>query len=180
MGNSSTKEHGAGRNPSRHVSAEVPGGSSESPDGHPAQSSSQAPYGSRAGRTSRPDLSVLLGINNAGDRDITSLETRRETKQEREARRAEKERVARERERERSMREEHVDGGYLVTQGVYTGVEDYNKGIVRQFMVLNPFSQVHLSSNVVAVGETHCALLARPQRPFRVLDGASAGCCCSR
>lgn len=65
----------------------------------------------------------------------TSLETRRETKQEREARKLEKERVARGKERERSMREESVDGGYLVTQGVYTGIEDYNKGIARQLMV---------------------------------------------
>jgi hypothetical protein len=47
----------------------------------------------------------------------------------------EKERVARIKERERSMREEHVDGGYLVTQGVYTGTEDFNKAIVRQLMV---------------------------------------------
>ena len=45
------------------------------------------------------------------------------------------ERMAREQERVRSMREEHVDGGFLVTQGVYTGTEDYNKGIVRQLMV---------------------------------------------
>ena len=67
--------------------------------------------------------------------DTSSLETRRETKQEREARKLEKERVAREKERERSMREESVDGGYLVTQGVYTGIEDYNKGVVRQLMV---------------------------------------------
>lgn len=67
--------------------------------------------------------------------DTSSLETRRETKQEREARKLEKERVAREKERERSMREESVDGGYLVTQGVYTGIEDYTKGVVRQLMV---------------------------------------------
>jgi hypothetical protein len=33
------------------------------------------------------------------------------------------------------MREESVDGGYLVTQGVYTGIEDYNKAIVRHLMV---------------------------------------------
>ena len=67
--------------------------------------------------------------------DASSLETRRETKQEREARKLEKEKVAREKERERSMREENVDGGFLVTQGVYTGIEDYNKGVVRQLMV---------------------------------------------
>jgi hypothetical protein len=35
-----------------------------------------------------------------------------------------------------------VDGGFLVTQGVYTGIEDYNKTVVRQLMVwiLNPSS----------------------------------------
>ena len=33
------------------------------------------------------------------------------------------------------MREEHVDGGYLVTQGVYVGTEDFNKAVVRQLMV---------------------------------------------
>lgn len=33
------------------------------------------------------------------------------------------------------MNEENVDGGYLVTQGVYVGAEDFNKGIVRQLMV---------------------------------------------
>ena len=60
---------------------------------------------------------------------------RRETKQEREARKLEKERIARAKERERSLNEEHVDGGYLVTLGVYTGIEDFNKGVVRQLMV---------------------------------------------
>ncbi|OOF96251.1 hypothetical protein ASPCADRAFT_206451 [Aspergillus carbonarius ITEM 5010] len=40
------------------------------------------------------------------------------------------------------MKEEHVDGGYLVTQGVYTGPEDFNKAVVRQLMIerrLAPF-----------------------------------------
>ncbi|KAL4883632.1 hypothetical protein BJY04DRAFT_22314 [Aspergillus karnatakaensis] len=98
--------------------------------------------GSRSHRSSRPDLS-LLGIGGNSDRDAaTILEHRRETKQEREARRLEKERTARLKERERSMKEEHVDGGYLVTQGVYTGTEDFNKAIVRQLMIerrLAPF-----------------------------------------
>lgn len=71
---------------------------------------------------------------------IDGPEVRKETKQEREARRLEKERVAREKERERSMKEEHVDGGYLVTQGVYTGTEDFSKPIVRQFMVGRPLT----------------------------------------
>ena len=90
--------------------------------------------GSRSGRSSRPDLSIL-GIGSSHDRDVATLEQRRETKQEREARRLEKERVARVKERERSMKEEHVDGGYLVTQGVYVGTEDFNKAVVRQLMV---------------------------------------------
>jgi hypothetical protein len=54
---------------------------------------------------------------------------------EREARKAEKERQARLKERERSMKEEHVDGGYVVTQGVYVGAEDFSKPVVRQLMV---------------------------------------------
>jgi hypothetical protein len=60
---------------------------------------------------------------------------RRETKQEREARRLERDRVARIAERERSMKEEHVDGGYLVTLGTYSSPEDFNKQIVRQLVV---------------------------------------------
>lgn len=67
-------------------------------------------------------------------------EPRRETKQEREARKLEKERIAREKERERSVREEGVDGGFLVTLGTYTGPEDFNKAVVRQLMVSDVFS----------------------------------------
>lgn len=73
---------------------------------------------------------------------MATLEHRRETKQEREARRLEKERVARLKERERSMKEEHVDGGYLVTQGVYVGTEDYSKPVVRQLMVCTPLNSL--------------------------------------
>ncbi|KAI9934417.1 hypothetical protein ASPWEDRAFT_30799 [Aspergillus wentii DTO 134E9] len=97
--------------------------------------------GSRSTRGSRPDLSIL-GIGGSHERDVESLERRRENKQEREARRLERERTARIKERERSMKEEHVDGGYLVTQGVYVGVEDFNKAVVRQLMIerrLAPF-----------------------------------------
>lgn len=93
--------------------------------------------GSRSGRANGPDLS-LLGFGPSPEREMAVLEHRRETRQEREARRLEKERVARVKERERSMREEHVDGGYLVTQGVYVGTEDFNKAVVRQLMVNFP------------------------------------------
>lgn len=114
---------------------------------HPAASSSRgrSPYGDRhraegfsSSRGTGPDLS-FLGIGGSTDRQVAALEHRRETKHEREARRQEKERVARLKERERSMKEEHVDGGYLVTQGVYVGPEDFNKAVVRQLMVV-PFS----------------------------------------
>ncbi|KAK5003099.1 SNF1-interacting protein, partial [Elasticomyces elasticus] len=100
-------------------------------------------YASRSGRGSRPDLSFLgLGGGVSLERETVVSESRRETKQEREARKLEKERVARQNERERSMREEGVDGGYVVTLGTYTGVEDYNKALVRQLMIerrLAPF-----------------------------------------
>lgn len=100
----------------------------------------RSPYhageGVRSHRSSRPDLS-FLGIGGPTDRGVTTVEQRRETKQDREARRLEKERAARLKERERSMKEEHVDGGYLVTQGVYVGTEDFNKAVVRQLMVLS-------------------------------------------
>ena len=92
----------------------------------------------------------FLGIGSVPDRDINGVEGRRETKQEREARKLERERVAREHERERSMREESVDGGYLVTQGVYTGIEDYNKAVVRQLMVLD----LHLEDSAASANYT--------------------------
>ncbi|KAJ9228759.1 hypothetical protein DTO169E5_9069 [Paecilomyces variotii] len=136
MGNAQTKEarspHSQNHHRTRHRSH-------DSSSGH-----GRSPYSgdsSRAARSSRPDLS-FLGIGGSSDRDVAMLEHRRETKQEREARRLERERVARLRERERSMRDEHVDGGYLVTQGVYVGTEDFNKAVVRQLMIerrLAPF-----------------------------------------
>jgi len=86
----------------------------------------------RPGRApSRPDLSIF-GMGSGSNSEVPE---RRETKQEREARKLEKERAARVKERERSIKEEHVDGGYLVTMGVYTGAEDFNKSVVRQLMV---------------------------------------------
>lgn len=134
MGNSQTKEaRGHGSSGSR-----ISGSASETPqqDGHSngSEPSLRPVHSSRQRRGSRPDFS-FLGIGGSSDQDASSLEARRETKQEREARKAEKERVARLKERERSMREEHVDGGYLVTQGVYVGAEDFNKATVRQLMV---------------------------------------------
>lgn len=66
---------------------------------------------------------------------MPDTDARKETRQERDARRARKEATARLHERERSLREENVDGGYLVTLGTYTGPEDFSKTTVRQLMV---------------------------------------------
>jgi hypothetical protein len=91
----------------------------------------------RRHRSGRGDLPGILGLGSAAGPSSQPEPPyeRRETKQEREARRLERERIARLAERERSMREEHVDGGYLVTMGTYTGPEDFNKQIVRQLQV---------------------------------------------
>ena len=90
-------------------------------------------------RSSRADLSGFLPGGNAttsGSQDPPY--ERRETRQEREARKLEKERILRAKERERSMREEHVDGGFLVTLGTYVGPEDFSKQVVRQLQVCPP------------------------------------------
>lgn len=126
MGNSQAKESRApGSSSHRHSHSE------SSPSGN-----GRSPYmeSSRSGRTSRPEL-PFLGIGPVPGRDVAQLEHRREIKQDREARRLERERIARVKERERSMKEENVDGGYVVTQGVYVGTEDFNKAVVRQLMV---------------------------------------------
>jgi hypothetical protein len=125
MGNTHTKEERAG---SHHVSSHEPG------------SSSNLLGAGRHGElqttrhSSRPDLSPL-GLSSSSSRPHDAPFERRETRQEREARKLEKERAARIKERERSMKEEHVDGGYLVTMGIYTAPEDFNKQVVRQLQV---------------------------------------------
>jgi hypothetical protein len=131
MGNNSTKESRGPDSPSlrRPDSAGGSTGGPSSTDRHHAHV-----YTRTGGTTSsRPDLS-FLGIRSSSNTH-SDVPERRETKQEREARKLEKERVARVKERERSIKEEHVDGGYLVTMGVYTGTEDFSKAIVRQLMV---------------------------------------------
>ena len=129
MGNSQTKEaRGQGSSGPR-----VNGSTSPTTRQEGIQNGSEASL-PRPRRGSRSDFS-FLGIGGSSDQDASSLEQRRETKVEREARKAEKEKAARVKERERSMAEETVDGGYLVTQGVYVGAEDFSKAMVRQLMV---------------------------------------------
>lgn len=93
------------------------------------------------GRTERSFLSMGSSASRSRENADAPFE-HRETKQEREARRLERERIQRAQDRERSIREEHVDGGYLVTMGVYVGTEDFNKAVVRQLQIerkLAPF-----------------------------------------
>jgi hypothetical protein len=139
MGNHPSKERpplnfqGSSNIPNSHVDRSV---SSPYPTSSNGPSSAERPSESRR-RSSRPDLSIF-GIQPRPDADPASPEARKETKAEREARRLERERALREKERERSVREEGVDGGYMVTLGVYTGTEDFCKPIVRQLMVCLP------------------------------------------
>ncbi|PNY25185.1 Protein SIP5 [Tolypocladium capitatum] len=130
MGNSNTKESRSGDNW----------------DG--ARHDGRGESGRSRNLMSRGDLGGLLNLQStARDRDRDRQDApfeRRETRQEREARRLERERVARAKEREHSMREEHVDGGYLVTLGTYTGTEDFSKPVVRSLQIerkLAPFWQ---------------------------------------
>ncbi|KAI0509757.1 hypothetical protein F5B22DRAFT_637881 [Xylaria bambusicola] len=131
MGNTHTKEERAGSH--HHGSGNVnepSGGSGILGSGRNGES-----HGGR--RSSRPELGPLgiavIGSSSSRHQDVPF--ERRETKAEREARKLEKERAARIKERERSMKEEHVDGGYLVTMGIYTASEDYSKPAVRQLQI---------------------------------------------
>jgi hypothetical protein len=129
MGNSQTKE---GRGSSRFGPGTGHGfGGSSSGGGY------QGEIPDRLRRTSRQELAALgLPVaTSSSSRNPDAPFEHRETRQEREARRLERERIARAKERERSMRDEHVDGGYLVTMGVYSASEDFNKSIVRQLLV---------------------------------------------
>lgn len=137
MGNSATKEARPPFYPPQRYHSRGLSVSSAANGSQAQQQSTEGPHASdssRPHRSSRPDLS-FLGISTNTDREAPVVEHRRETRQEREARKLEKERAARVKERERSMKEEHVDGGYLVTQGIYTGTEDFNKAVVRQLVV---------------------------------------------
>ena len=128
MGQSNTKELRGPDSPATasHRRPETTGGLTSPTDRQPEV------YTIRNRRGNGPDLS-FLGIRSTSNRP--DMPERRETKQEREARKLEKERGARAKERERSIEEEHVDGGFLVTMGVYTGTEDFSKPVVRQLMV---------------------------------------------
>ncbi|KAF1842101.1 C2H2 zinc finger protein [Cucurbitaria berberidis CBS 394.84] len=143
MGNTQGKEsQPSSRGHARRSSSHVPTSPTTSaPVAAPQERTGGGVYSSRNGRGSRHDLS-FLGIRAEPTERDPALEPRRETKAEREARKLEKDRALRAQERERSIRDEGVDGGYLVTLGVYTGPEDFSKPIVRQLQIerrLAPF-----------------------------------------
>ncbi|KAI1408598.1 hypothetical protein F5Y13DRAFT_105666 [Hypoxylon sp. FL1857] len=130
MGNTHTKDARGGSRIGPHGSHLDPGGSSTGAGYH-----GELPDRSR--RASRPELSgigLAFGGSSSSRHQDAPFE-HRETKQEKEARRLERERVARIKERERSMKEEHVDGGYLVTMGIYNAPEDFSKPVVRQLQI---------------------------------------------
>lgn len=127
MGNAHTKEAREGGRGGRYEAGSSPFGAGPS---NPSDRSAR-----RSNRRELTALEVLTGPTSSRREQADVPFERRETKQEREARRLERERVARLKERERSMKEEHVDGGFLVTMGVYTASEDFSKPIVRQLQI---------------------------------------------
>lgn len=146
MGNSSSKDERRQSSTSQQASARQSPSQQQQQQQTSADRLTASIYAVRnaSARGSRHDLSFLhIGRGERdGDADAAAAERPRETRQEREARRTERERQARVKERERSMAEEHVDGGYLVTVGTYTGPEDFSKAVVRQLMIerrLAPF-----------------------------------------
>ncbi|KAK5092572.1 SNF1-interacting protein [Exophiala xenobiotica] len=157
MGNSQTKE---ARGPASQEHSAGPSGYRNDPSNSQEAAGRASRREMNPRRGSRPDISSLLGLGGS-DPDISSLEARRESKAEREQRRQEKEKQARLKERERSMREEGVEAGYLVTMGVYVGIEDFSKPLVRQLMIerrlapfwrgIDDFSQSWAEHQIMAV-----------------------------
>jgi hypothetical protein len=130
MGNNSTKESREGAGP-RSSSSRQTAPSAGAEDTSSPAAERQPHSSSGRSRSSRHGHQAAA----TGD---PATEPRKETRAEREARKAEKERIVRAKERERSLKEESIDGGYLVTLGVYTGAEDFSKPGVRQLMVSTP------------------------------------------
>ena len=128
MGNTHTKEARSGSRFGPNSALDA-GGSS----GGAGYQGDQPDRSRRASRVDIASLGLLTGGGSSSRHDAPF--EHRETKQEREARRLEKERVARAKERDRSIKEENVDGGYLVTMGIYSASEDFSKPVVRQLQV---------------------------------------------
>ncbi|QIW94912.1 hypothetical protein AMS68_000430 [Peltaster fructicola] len=143
MGNSSSKDSHGGRSSARR--SEVTSENETTPTSphgpHESITTVYGPGSSSSRRGSRHEI-PFLHIGRDRHAEPQAPQRPKETRQEREARRAERERQARLQERERSLKEEHIDGGYLVTLGTYTGPEDFSKPVVRQLQIerrLAPF-----------------------------------------
>jgi len=156
MGNNSTKESREGAGP-RSSSLRQPAPSIGAESTPLSPSAERQPHSSSGrSRSSRHGHATATGD--------PATEPRKETRAEREARKAEKERILRAKERERSLKEESIDGGYLVTLGVYTGAEDFSKQAVRQLMVSTPPSILHLRTLMGAARTPNSSILERPRR----------------
>ncbi|KAK6858860.1 SIP5 [Apiospora arundinis] len=139
MGNTSTKEARGG---GRHEGYEAGGSSRSGGHGHHGE----MPDRSSRRTSHRPERNTALNILTGGASSSSRREHReredddapfqsRETRAEREQRRLNKERQLRAIERARSMAEEHVDGGFLVTTGIYPASEDWDHSVVRQLQL---------------------------------------------
>lgn len=125
MGNTATKESGsaASSGPSRPRAGDA--SSSHSSHNH-GSTSGRARSRSNLGDGSGPAIFTISTGHGIRDR-----EAERAAREERKRLREEE----RKREKERSLREESVDGGFLATHGVYTGIEDWKDKIVRNLIV---------------------------------------------
>ncbi|CCX07852.1 Similar to Protein SIP5; acc. no. Q0UJC3 [Pyronema omphalodes CBS 100304] len=134
MGNASTKERSASPNDSSSLrrGSRSHGEGSSSTLGRLGGEG----YSSRSSRSRHNVEGSIFGGTARSGREQREIE-----KAAREERRRLRE-EERQRERERSRREESLDGGLLVTHGVYTGQEDFKDKIVRHLMIdrrLAPF-----------------------------------------
>ncbi|EPQ67095.1 BgtA-20845 [Blumeria graminis f. sp. tritici] len=170
MGNTNTKESRGSEIPFTPRNHEITGAKSQSAN-HDDRDRDRS-HTSRSERGSRNEtmtIGVSLGSNSAGSE-------RRESKQEREAKKLEKERQIRIVEREKSLREENVDGGYLVTMGIYTGIEDFNKVIVRKLIIERKMAPFWRGLNEISDAWTENQLIAACRGlPIPASDDVSQG-----
>ncbi|KAF8250929.1 hypothetical protein K440DRAFT_113436 [Wilcoxina mikolae CBS 423.85] len=146
MGNASTKERAASPTEGGGTSLRRPGRNNGEPSSHSSLGRlgslggvSGEGYSSRSSRSRHNLEQTLFGLG-AGGREARERDREAE-RAAREQRKKERE-EERQREREKSRKEESLDGGFLVTHGVYSGLEDFKDKIVRHFMIerrLAPF-----------------------------------------
>ncbi|KAA8892787.1 hypothetical protein FN846DRAFT_626080, partial [Sphaerosporella brunnea] len=139
MGNSATKERSVSPDQPPASSMRRPGRSNGESSSHLGRLSALGSE-SYTARSSRSRHNLETSLFSLGTREHRERDREAE-KAAKEARRKQRE-EERQRERERSRMEESIDGGFLVTHGVYSGTEDFKDRIVRHLMIqrrLSPF-----------------------------------------